>query len=181
MPDTLEDRRILIVASDGFEHSELFEPLDQLRELGATVEIASPEGGVIKSWLDGDWGDEIESDLSIGEADSADYDALILPGGVINPDKLRTDNDALDLIRSFYGAEKPIAAICHAPWLLIEAGLAEGVTMTGYDSILTDLRNAGANVVDRAVAQDQGLITSRSPQDLDDFVEAIADALGVEY
>lgn len=176
---SLEDFRLLIVASDGFEHSELYEPYDQLREAGAVVEIAAPESGTLRSWQDGDWADEVEADLSIAEADPADYDALILPGGVVSADRLRLDEDLLDLVRAFAYAAKPIAAIGHAVWLLIDTGLTEGLTLVGHEAVLNDLRNAGATVPDRAVAQDRGIVTARQRDDVHDFIEAIGDALGL--
>lgn len=168
---------ILIIASDGFEQSELFVPLEKLKAAGHQVEIAAPEAGDIKAWDKDDWGKSVAADKAISDVDTGGYDALVLPGGVINPDTLRQDDQAVSLIRGFAEAGKPVAAICHAPWLLIEAGLAKGRRLTGYGSIRTDLRNAGAEVVDEAVVVDRGVITSRTPDDLDAFVGAIEDAL----
>lgn len=168
---------ILIIASDGFEQSELFVPLEKLKAAGHQVEIAAPEAGDIKGWDKDDWGKSVAADKAISDVDAGGYDALVLPGGVINPDTLRQDDQAVSLIRGFAEAGKPVAAICHAPWLLIEAGLAKGRRLTGYGSIRTDLRNAGAEVVDEAVVVDRGVITSRTPDDLDAFVGAIEDAL----
>ena len=165
--------KILIMATDGFEQSELLVPHDKLRQRHATVHIASPDGDPIRAWNEDDWGETVEADLAIADAHAESYDALVLPGGQINPDKLRANDAAVDLVRAFAKAGKPVAAICHAPWLVIEAGLAEGRTMTSFTSIRTDLRNAGATVVDEPVAVDGGIITSRSPDDLDAFVEAI--------
>lgn len=173
----IADAKILIVATDGFEQSELLVPHDKLSQRHATVHVATPEGAAITGWDETDWGEKVEADLAIADANAADYDALVLPGGQINPDKLRVNQDALALIGAFAEAGKPIAAICHAPWLLIEAGLAKGRTMTSFQSIRTDLRNAGAEVVDREVATDGNVITSRSPEDLDAFVGAIVDAV----
>ena len=169
--------KVLIMASDGFEQSELFVPLEKLKEAGHTVEIAAPEAGEIKAWDKKDWGKSVSADKAISAVDASGYDALVLPGGVINPDNLRTDRTAVALIRSFAEAGKPVAAICHAPWLLAEAGLAQGRRLTSYDSIRTDMKNAGADVVDEAVVVDRGVITSRNPDDLDAFVGAIEDAL----
>jgi protease I len=178
MPDPiLNERRILIIATDGFEQSELEVPLERLKEAGAEVDIASIELGDITGWEEDDWGDEVEVDLRIADANADNYDALVLPGGQINPDLLRVEPDAISLIQSFAEASKPIAAVCHAPWLLIEAGLASGRKMTGYKSIRTDLANAGAQVVDDAVVVDGKIITSRCPDDLPAFCDAIVEAL----
>lgn len=173
----INESRILILATSGFEQSELEVPRDRLRAAGATVHLATPDGDDIRGWAGTDWGDQAEADLAVGEVKVDDYDALVLPGGQINPDILRTQTDAVDLVRAFAEAGKPVAAICHAPWLLIEAGLAEGRRMTSYGSIRTDLRNAGAEVVDDSVVIDAPFITSRSPADLDDFVKALMDGL----
>lgn len=177
MAQDITGRRILIMATDGFEQSELEVPLKDLTDAGAEVEVASLKTGAIKGWDKDDWGDEVEATLKVTEIEPADWDALVLPGGQINPDKLRADEDAVQLIRDFAEAGKPIAAICHAPWLLIEAGLAGGRTMTSYESIRTDLKNAGAQVEDRSVVVDGQFITSRKPDDLKDFVAAIAEAV----
>lgn len=170
--------KVLIMASDGFEQSELFVPLEKLKDAGHQVDIAAPEAGEIKAWDKDDWGKSVTANKAIGDVGAGDYDILVLPGGVINPDNLRTDQSAIGLIRSFADAEKPIAAICHAPWLLAEAGLAKGKRLTSYESIRTDMKNAGAEVVDEEVVVDGGIITSRKPDDLDAFVGAIEDALG---
>jgi protease I len=169
----INQARILIMSADGFEQSELFVPLEQLIDKGAEVDIASPDGEAIDGWEDGDWGDGIEADLAIGEIDVDDYDALVLPGGQINPDLLRVNDDALSVIRTFHESGKLIAAVCHAPWLLIEAGLAKGLRATSYASIKTDMINAGAQWIDQSAVEDKNIITSRDPGDLDDFVEAI--------
>ena len=169
--------KVLIMASDGFEQSELFVPLEKLKDNGHQVEVAAPEAGDITAWDKDDWGKTIQAGKAIAHVGAGDYDILVLPGGVINPDNLRTDPTAISLIRSFAEAGKPIAAICHAPWLLAEAGLAKGRRLTSYDSIRTDMRNAGAEVVDETVVVDGGIITSRNPGDLDAFVGAIEDAL----
>ena len=170
--------KVLIMASDGFEQSELFVPLEKLKDAGHQVDIAAPEAGEIKAWDKDDWGKSVTANKAIADVGAGEYDILVLPGGVINPDNLRTDQSAIGLIRSFADAEKPIAAICHAPWLLAEAGLAKGKRLTSYESIRTDMKNAGADVVDEKVVVDGGIITSRKPDDLDAFVGAIKDALG---
>lgn len=169
--------KVLIMASDGFEQSELFVPLEKLKDAGHQVDIAAPKAGEIKAWDKDDWGKSVTADKAIADVGAGDYDILVLPGGVINPDNLRTDQSAIALIRSFADAEKPVAAICHAPWLLAEAGLAKGKRLTSYESIRTDMKNAGAEVVDEKVVVDGGIITSRKPDDLDAFVSAIEDAL----
>lgn len=174
---SLASRRILIMATDGFEQSELEVPLKRLREAGADVDVASLGTGEITGWNEDDWGEDVEVDLLIAKAKVEDYDALVLPGGQINPDLLRVEKAAVNLIRDFATANKPIAAICHAPWLLIEAGLAEGRRMTSYKSIRTDVANAGADVVDEPVVVDGNIITSRCPDDLPAFCDAIINAL----
>ncbi len=175
--EPLSSRRILVMATDGFEQSELEVPLERLQDAGADIDIASIEMADITGWDEDDWGDEIEVDLKISDVDIANYDALILPGGQINPDLLRVNEDAISLIRDFAATGKPVAAICHAPWLLIEAGLANGRRLTSYKSIRTDVANAGAIVVDEAVVVDGNLITSRCPDDLTAFCDAIIEAL----
>lgn len=172
MPD-IASSKILIMATDGFEQSELVVPKQKLSERGATVHVATPDGGAIRGWDETDWGDTVEADLKIADAKAADYDCLVLPGGQINPDKLRVEEAAIALIRDFASAGTTIAAICHAPWLLIEAGLVEGREMTSFPSIRTDLRNAGATVVDREVVSSNGIVTSRNPDDLEAFVAQI--------
>jgi protease I len=177
MPD-LANKTIYILATDGFEQSELIVPLERLREMGATVKVVAPNGASeIKGWDGDDWGKSVPVDLDLAQAGPGDADALVLPGGQINPDLLRVEEAAVALIRAVHAAGKPVAAICHAPWLLIEAGLVKGRRVTGYPSIRTDLRNAGAEVVDGAPVTDGGLITARDPGDLEGFVDAIAQAL----
>lgn len=173
----LASRRILIMATDGFEQSELETPLERLQAAGARVDIASLETGDITGWDGDDWGDDVEVDLKISDVKIADYAALVLPGGQINPDLLRVEEDAVALIRDFARADKPIAAICHAPWLLIEAGLAKGKRLTCYKSVRTDVINAGAEFVDEEVVVDGNIITSRCPDDLPAFCDAIIEAV----
>lgn len=175
--------RILIIATDGFEQSELLVPLEQLRAKGATVEVAAPEKtrepGVIVAW-DGsaqpaDWGEKVKVDCRIGAVKTADYDAIVVPGGVINPDHLRVDPQVIALVKDFAAQGKIVAAICHGPWILVEAGLAKGRKMTSFASIKTDVQNAGATWLDQEVVTDQGIVTSRSPKDLDAFVAKIVE------
>ena len=172
MPDITE-AKILIMATDGYEQSELEVPRDRLRAAGALVHIASPGGAKIRGWKDADWGDSVAADLDIAAVKSAQYDALVLPGGQINPDKLRTDAKAVDLVRQFYTEGKVVAAICHGPWMLVEADIVEGKSVTSYKSIRTDLENAGADWTDSEVVVDKGLVTSRSPEDLEAFCAKI--------
>lgn len=173
----IKDKNILIISTDGFEQSELFYPRSQLEQAGAKVSIASPEKGEIKSWKDGDWGEAIANDMSIDEVDADKFDALVLPGGQINPDLLRPNDTVIDIIKTFAKSGKPVAAICHAPWLLAEAGLLNGVKATSYHSIKTDIKNAGANWVDETVVVDNNIITSRNPDDLEKFTQAIVTAV----
>lgn len=169
--------KILIIAADGFEQSELEVPRDKLSQRGAQVHVASPKGETIKGWQGSDWGGAVSVDLAIEDADAGDYDAIVLPGGVINPDQLRVNDKAISLIRSFYNSGKLIAAICHAPWLLAEAGLLNGRDATSYHTIKTDVKNAGANWQDKAAVADAGIVTSRSPDDLDAFVDKIVEEI----
>jgi protease I len=169
--------RVLIIATDGFEQSELMEPKKRLEEAGIDTSVASLEDGEIRGWKDKDWGDSVSVDLTLDEVAVGDYDALLLPGGQINPDILRMSNKAVGLVKEFADAGKPVAAICHAPWLLAEADLIRGKTVTGWPSIRTDLANAGANVVDAEVATDGNLITSRNPDDIPAFSDALIGAL----
>lgn len=176
MPD-IKQARILIMATDGFEQSELMVPQEKLSDAGATVEVAAPKSrmnsGKIYGWDKTDWGKTVSVDKDIDDVNPADYDALVLPGGQINPDKLRTEAKAIEIIRAFYSSGKTVAAICHAPWLLIEAGVIKGNKCTSYHSIKTDVINAGGKWRDETVVTDQGLITSRNPGDLDAFVSKI--------
>jgi protease I len=173
-------QRVLIIATDGFEQSELIKPRDLLAEAGAQVTIASLKSGTIRGWDQKDWGESVDVDLVLDEVSAEDYDALLLPGGQMNPDILRTEHKVIDLVREFDAAGKPIAAICHAPWLLAEAKVIEGRSVTAWPSIRTDLVNAGAAVIDEEVVVDGNLITSRKPADIPAFTEALMAALNME-
>jgi len=170
-------KRVLILATDGFEQSELIEPKRILEAAGIETVVASPKAGVIKGWNHTDWGESVKVDATLDEVEAADFDALLLPGGQMNPDKLRMEERAIELVEDFDDADKPIAAICHGPWLLVEADIIDGRTVTGWPSIRTDLANAGADVVDQEVAIDGNLITSRKPDDIPAFSEALIAAL----
>ncbi|MES2137442.1 MAG: type 1 glutamine amidotransferase domain-containing protein [Pseudomonadota bacterium] len=165
--------RILIVATDGFEEWELFGPRQILQERGADVLLASLKLDPIQATVRDDPGRTIRPDLTIEQANADDFDALILPGGLRNPDQLRLHGNVIDLIKAFDRQSKPIAAICHGPWLLVEADLLRGRTATGWPSIRTDLRNAGANVVDQVVVSDGNIVTSRKPDDVEAFTDAL--------
>ncbi|HET7889218.1 MAG TPA: type 1 glutamine amidotransferase domain-containing protein [Bradyrhizobium sp.] len=165
----LNGKRIAILATHGFEQSELEVPRDKLKEAGATVEIVSLTSGEIKGWDKKDWGRPVKVDKTLDDVSPQDYDALVLPGGQINPDLLRVEPKALAFITDIFNAKKVVAAVCHAPWLLIETGIARGRRMTSYHSIKTDVMNAGAKWEDSEAVVDQGLITSRNPGDLNAF------------
>lgn len=173
----IQDARIAILATDGFEESELQVPKRRLTEAGAHVMVLSPKEGTIRAWAKTDWGDLIPVDLPVDAADPDVFDALILPGGQINPDKLRTDEGAVRFVRRFFESGKPVAAICHGPWMLIEAGVIEGRDVTSYHSIRTDVKNAGGRWRDAPVVVDGALITSRNPDDLDEFCSKIVEAV----
>lgn len=169
----LKNKKIAILATDGFEESELFEPLNALKEEQAEVHIISQSEGEIKGWKDGNWSKSIQVDKTLDKATEEDYHALVLPGGVINPDKLRIDDKAIEFVRAFFKSGKPVAAICHAPWILISAKVIENREVTSYKSIKDDMINAGAQWRDEAVVVDSGLVTSRNPNDLPQFINKI--------
>jgi protease I len=177
MPGTLEGKKIAIVATDGVEQVELITPRDTLREAGATVEVLSLDGSPIQGFEHLDKGETIPADGGVENATAGDYDALVLPGGVANPDLLRTDEHAVAFVRGFFELHKPVGAICHGPLTLIEAGAAKGRTLTSWPSLKTDLRNAGATWVDEEVVVDDGLVTSRKPDDLPAFCSTLVDQL----
>jgi protease I len=178
MSHHISGKKVAILATNGFEQSELAVPKQRLEDAGAEVHIVSPEPGSIRGWDKKDWGDSFHVDKTLDEVKVEDYDAVVLPGGQINPDLLRIEDKAVRFVRDFYASKKPLAAICHAPWLLVEAGIAKGRRMTGYKSIRTDLKNAGAEVVDEEVVVDAGLITSRHPGDLEAFSAKIIEEIG---
>ncbi len=165
----LTGKRIAIVVTDGFEQVEMTEPKKALEQEGAKTVIISPKDGKVKGWKHTDWGDTFNVDMKLSDARESEFDALLLPGGAMNPDKLRLEPDAVNFVRRFFEAGKPVAAICHGPWLLIDAGVANGRTVTSWPSIRLDLRNAGAHVVDQEVVVDRGLVTSRKPDDIPAF------------
>jgi protease I len=174
---SLEKTRVAILATDGFERAELAEPLQALREAGAHADVVSLETGTIRSWDENDWGDQFSVDVALDEASVDGYDALVLPGGTINPDKLRRDERAVSFVRDFVRSGKPVAAICHGPWMLVEADVLRGRHVTSFHAIRTDVKNAGADWVDEEVVVDGNLITSRNPEDLPAFNRSIIDAL----
>lgn len=165
----LSGKKIAILATHGFEQSELEVPMKKLKDAGATVHVVSPEKDEIKGWDEKDWGRPVKVDRQLEDAKVADYDAVVLPGGQINPDLLRVNANALEFIRGFFDQKKVVAAVCHAPWLLIETGIAKGRCLTSYHSIKTDVINAGGKWEDAEVVNDLGVITSRNPGDLDAF------------
>ena len=178
MANKLNGKRVAILATDGVEQVELTEPRKALEEAGARPELVSPKKGKIKAWQHDHWGDELKVDRQLDDVRAEDYDALLLPGGVLNPDELRTNETAVEFVRSFFHAGKPVAAICHGPWLLVEADVIRGRTVTSWPSIRTDLRNAGAEWVDREVVVDQGLVTSRKPDDIPAFNRKMIEEIG---
>ena len=165
----LKGRRVAILATDGFEQSELTEPRAALDRAGAKTVVIAPKSGSIKGWKHKEWGDEVAVDLTLDKAKPDDFDALMLPGGVMNPDRLRLVPDAVKFVRSFFEADKPVAAICHAPIMLIEANVLKDRNVTSWPSIQTDIRNAGGKWTDREVVVDRGLVTSRKPDDTPAF------------
>jgi protease I len=177
MQRELAGRRVAILAADGFEQDELLSPRKALEDTGAETYVVSPEKEFVRGWNYTEWGERIPVDVPLDRANADDYDALILPGGVMNPDRLRRNQAALEFVRAFFDAGKPVAAICHGPWTLIDAGEVSGRRMTSYPSIQTDLKNAGAIWVDQECVVDNGLVTSRSPADLPAFNRKIIEEI----
>ncbi|GHD36451.1 type 1 glutamine amidotransferase domain-containing protein [Nocardiopsis kunsanensis] len=176
MAGQLSGRKVAVLAADGVERVELVQPRQALEEAGAQVELVSTHGGQIQSMNgDIDKGDRFDVDREVSRVGAGDYDALVVPGGTINPDQLRVNQDAVGFVRDFVQADKPVAAICHGPWILVEADVVRGRTVTSYPSVRTDLTNAGGTVVDQEVVTDQGMTTSRNPDDLPAFCERIVD------
>jgi protease I len=176
MSDRLQGKKIaFLTANEGVEQVELAEPREAVREAGAEVELLAPEAGEVQAFNHLDKADTFQVDRTVGEADASEYDGLVLPGGVANPDQLRTNPEALEFVRGFFTAGKPVGVICHGPWTLIDAGVVEGRTLTSWPSLETDLRNAGANWVDEEVHVDQGLVSSRKPDDLEAFKAKIVE------
>ena len=173
MSASLQGKKVVILATDGFEQVELTDPKKNLEDAGAKVEVVSIKAGEIKGWDKTDWGKNVKVDRTLDEAKTGDYDILVLPGGQINPDKLRIDEKAVAFVKQFAQSGKPVAAICHGSWTLIEAGVVKGRTMTSWPSVKTDLRNAGANWVDKEVVEDGNFITSRKPEDIPAFSKKI--------
>lgn len=169
MAQELNNRKIAILATDGFEQIELTSPKEALEKAGAQAHVIAPQGDSIQGWNHHDKGDQIAVDRTLDQVSPSDYDALMLPGGPLNPDQLRTNDQAVQFVKAFFEAAKPVAAICHGPWTLVEADVVKGRTMTSWPSLKTDLRNAGATWVDEEVVVDEGLVTSRNPHDLPAF------------
>jgi protease I len=169
MGNELRNKRVAALVENGFEQSELLEPKEALEAAGAQVDVVSPQSGKVKGWKHTDWGQEVAVDRDLAEVKADEYDALLLPGGVMNPDRLRMNSQAVAFVKAFADTGKPIAAICHGPWTLIEAGAVQGRTMTSWPSLQSDLRNAGAHWVDQEVVTDNGLVTSRKPDDIPAF------------
>jgi protease I len=171
-------KRVAILATDGVEQVELTEPRKALDDAGAKTVLVSPKNGKIKAWQHDHWGDELQVDLPLSNARADDFDALLLPGGVMNPDHLRSEPQAVEFVREFFRSGKPIAAICHGPWMLVEAGAVRGRTITSWPSLQTDIKNAGGDWVDREVVTDEGIVTSRKPDDIPAFNRKMIEEFG---
>jgi len=169
---------VAILATDGFEQAELMEPRKALEQAGARTELISPKDGKIRAWNMKEWGEEVAVDQPLSAADPAGYDALLLPGGVMNPDRLRLLPEAVQFVKRFFDEDKPVAAICHGPWMLVEADVVRGRTLTSWPSVRTDIRNAGGNWMDREVVNDGNLITSRKPADIPAFNQRMIEVFG---
>lgn len=166
---TLQGKKVAILVTDGFEQSELLEPRKALDQAGATTRVVSPAGQKVKGWNHKDWGNDVPVDIPLESANAGEFDALLLPGGVMNPDHLRMNPEAVKFAKHFTDAGKPVAAMCHGPWTLVETGAVRGRTMTSWPSLKTDLKNAGATWVDKEVVTDRGFVTSRKPDDIPAF------------
>lgn len=177
MSQNLNGKKVAILVADGFEQAELEGPKQALERAGAATEIVSPNERSVRGWKTKDFGDSFDVDVALKEADPEDYDALLLPGGVMNPDKLRMMPEAVEFARAFFEAGKPVGAICHGPWLLVEADVVRGRKVTSWPSLKTDLRNAGAEWVDQVVVTDQGLVTSRKPDDIPEFSKKLIEEI----
>lgn len=178
MASNLQGRKIAILATDGFEQVELTEPRKALDQAGAQTVVISPKSGEIKGWNHTEWGDKVKVDRTLDQARAEEFDALVLPGGVMNPDHLRMEPKAVEFVREFCRSGKPVAAICHGPWMLVEAGVVQGKTITSWPSLKTDVRNAGGNWVDQEVASDGQFITSRKPDDIPAFSRTLIERIG---
>jgi protease I len=178
MPKLLEGKKVAILATDGFEQAELIEPRMALEAEGANCKVIAPSADKIRAWNEKDWGDYVAVDLGLESAKASDFDALLLPGGVMNPDRLRTIPAAVKFVRDFFDARKPVASICHGPWTLVEADVVRGRTLTSWPSLQTDIRNAGGKWVDKEVVADQGLVTSRKPADIPAFNRKMTEEIG---
>lgn len=177
MDKRIEGKRVAVLATDGFEQSELMEPKRALEEAGAVTTVVSLKPGEVRGWKDKDWGETVKVDQVVSEADFDSFDALLLPGGVMNPDQLRMDDDAVEFVAAFIEASKPVGAICHGPWLLVEAGVVEDRTITSWPSLRTDIENAGCTWVDEEVVVDNGLVTSRKPADIPAFSQKLIEEI----
>lgn len=177
MNKNLNAKKVAVLVADGFEESEFTKPVEALRDAGAKVDVISLKSGKVKAWKDNDWGGEYDVDRTIERVNASEYDALVLPGGVMNPDQLRANKDAVKFTTDFMESGKPVAAICHGPWTLIETGKIKGKRMTSYNSIKSDLINAGVDWVDEEVVVDKGLVTSRKPDDLPAFCEKMIEEI----
>jgi len=177
MTGKLDGKRVAILATDGFEQSELLEPKRLLEEAGAKTTIVSLQEGEIKGWSEKNWGQSVKVDITVADCSAEGFDALMLPGGVMNPDKLRLNEDAVAFVKGFFAAGKPVGAICHGPWMLVEADVVEGRKVTSWPSLQTDLRNAGATWTDAEVVTDEGLVTSRKPADIPAFAKKLIEEI----
>lgn len=177
MNDQLKGKKVAILVANGYEQVELTEPKRALEAAGAETFVVSPEKGRVRGWNMTDWGRSVPVDIELDEAHHYEFDALVLPGGVMNPDHLRINRAAVEFVKQFFTEGKPVGAICHAPWTLIEAGVVDGRKMTSYPSVKTDLENAGAHWVDKEVVVDNGLVTSRKPDDLPAFCSMLIDEI----